>query len=422
MGWPDQTKELKVYYPTSLLVTAFDILTFWVSRMLMMGVKFMGDVPFHEVYIHALVRDIEGRKMSKSLGNVMDPLEVIDQYGADAFRFALAAFAAQGREIKLSTERIEGYRNFMNKLWNAARFVLMNLDEDPPPRMTPQDGALSVADRWIWSRLSRTIHTVRDSLEHYRFNEAAGAIYQFLWHEYCDWYLEWIKPELYKPDSPAARERVQSVSLTVLSQVLQLIHPFSPFVTEEIWQTIPGSERSIMVSSFPQYDATFLDDAVEEEIELIKAVVGGIRNLRAELGIQPGAQVPAVLIPPADREATLREHGDVIQLLARVNQLDVDAFASRPAKALYALVNQVEIYVPLEGLLDLEKEENRLQRELEEIDNALAATQGKLTNENFVGRAPANVVDKVRIRGEELQAKRDKLQEGVERIRTIRRH
>jgi valyl-tRNA synthetase len=419
MGWPEETRELQVYYPTSLLVTGFDILTFWVARMLMMGLKFMGDVPFREVYIHALVRDIEGRKMSKSLGNVIDPVEMVEEYGADAFRFALAAFAAQGRDIRLSTERIEGYRNFINKFWNAARFVLMNLDDAPPPRRTPRDGDLSVADRWIWSRMTRVIEDVRQNLETYRFNEAAGAIYQFLWHEYCDWYLEWIKRDLHSPGSSEDRERVQGVMLEILTRVVQLLHPFSPFVTEEIWETIPLTEGSVMTSGFPRPDPSFSDPEAEAEIELVKAVVVGIRNLRAELSIPPGVTTPATLIPSRDKEGTLRKHAANIQTLAKINDLTVDAQIPRPQAAVYALVDQVEIHVILEGVLDIDKEESRLRRELEALEKELLVTTRKLSNENFLKKAPPEVVEKVRRKGETQERKKRKIEDGMKRIRAV---
>jgi valyl-tRNA synthetase len=418
LGWPDRTRDLEVYYPTAILVTAFDILTFWVARMLMMGLKFMGDVPFRTVYIHALVRDIEGRKMSKSLGNVIDPLEVIQEYGADAFRFALAAFAAQGRDIKLSMERIEGYRNFMNKLWNAARFVLMNLDDEPPPRRGPREGGLSLVDRWILSRLTRTIQEVRDHLDGYRFNDAAAAIYQFLWHEYCDWYLDWIKPDLYRPVSPADRRRVQGVMLEVLTQMVQILHPFSPFITEEIWQAIPWSEGFVMVSPFPCPEASCLDPAAEAEVDLVQQVVVGVRNLRAEMGVPPGVQVPVVLIPTEGSVGILRRHAAAIQLLAKVGELGIDAKAVRPPMAVYAVAEQVEIHLLLEGVLDLGRERQRLETEMAEVHRELQATRQKLSNETFVLKAPAEVVQRVRQKAEDLERRRRKLEEGLARIDT----
>ncbi len=420
LGWPERTRELQFYYPTNLLVTGFDILTFWVARMIMMGLKFMGEVPFREVYIHALVRDIEGRKMSKSLGNVIDPLEVIDQYGADAFRFALAAFAAQGRDIKLSTERVEGYRNFMNKLWNAARFVLMNLDGgEAPPRPSLQEKDRTLVERWIFSRLTKTVAEVREHLDSYRFNEAAGAIYQFLWHEYCDWFLEWIKPSLYNVDQLHEKKRIQAVMLEVLAQVLQVLHPFAPFITEEIWHAIPGRQGSIIASTYPKASRELLDEEAEQEVRVLQAVVAGIRNLRAEMEIPPGAKVNVVLIPPAELENTLKAHQSMICTLARVKDLLVDAGASRPPMAVYSVSEAVEIHLLLKGVLELEKELNRLTREREHIERELQAVRAKLGNEGFIGKAPAEVVQRARARALDLENKSLKLSDGIRRLQEV---
>ncbi|MFH1625434.1 MAG: valine--tRNA ligase, partial [Pseudomonadota bacterium] len=252
MGWPEHTKELEVFYPTSVLVTGFDILFFWVARMIMMGIKFMGDVPFHDVYIHALVRDIEGKKMSKSKGNVIDPLVIIEKYGADAFRFTLAAFAAQGRDIKLSEERISGYRNFANKIWNASRFSVMNLEGYHQDLVDKDSIEYSLCDRWVVSRLNRTIDQVNDALENYKFNEAAHFLYQFVWHEFCDWYIELMKPNLSQTGDPRLRLSSQHVLLDVLNTVLRLLHPFMPFITEEIWHMLPNNGGSIAVNRYPK--------------------------------------------------------------------------------------------------------------------------------------------------------------------------
>lgn len=419
LGWPERTPELHFYYPTSLLVTGFDILTFWVARMIMMGLKFMGDVPFRHVYIHALVRDIEGRKMSKSLGNVIDPLEVIDQYGADAFRFALAAFAAQGRDIKLSTERVEGYRNFMNKLWNAARFVLMNLDEEAPARPPDLGEGRPLVERWIFSRLTKTVAEVREHLDSYRFNEAAGAVYQFLWHEYCDWFLEWIKPSLYRPAQAFEKQRAQAAMLEVLVQVLQILHPFAPFITEEIWHAIPGRKGSIMSSSFPTPSEDLLDPEAESEVQLLQAVVAGIRNLRAEMEIPPGAKLNVVLIPPVELEITLKAHQDMICTLGKVRDLLVDARASRPPMAVYSISEGVEIHLLLKGVLELEKEQTRLAKEKEQIEKELEAVRAKLANEGFVKKAPPEVVERVRSRVVDLESKSHKLAEGIQRLKEV---
>jgi valyl-tRNA synthetase len=289
MGWPEQTDTLAKFYPTSCLVTGFDILFFWVARMMMMGLKFMDDVPFKDVYIHALVRDAQGQKMSKSKGNVIDPLHVIDEYGADAFRFTLSSFAAMGRDIKLSTERIAGYRNFCNKLWNASRFTLMNLNGLEPSAIKLDRQELSDADRWILTRLEETIRLTGQALDGYKFNEAASTLYAFTWHNFCDWYIEMAKDDLYGDDSQA-RARVQCVLFTVLEQLLRLLHPFMPFITEEIWQALPGERpcESIMQAAYPDGAGLPTDAAGAERMELVMDVIRAIRNIRGEMDVPPG--------------------------------------------------------------------------------------------------------------------------------------
>lgn len=285
LGWPDDTEALKTFYPTSLLVTGFDILFFWVARMMMMGIYIMKDVPFRDVYLHALVRDEEGDKMSKSKGNIIDPLHMIDKFGADAFRFTLAAFTAQGRDVRMSEDRIEGYRNFVNKIWNAARFSLMNLEEGSPK--APLKGEdYGLFDRWILDRMNRTVSEVTRHLDEYRFNEAASALYQFIWREFCDWYLEWIKPVLYgeaaKREKDAARDTLRKVLVTTV----KLLHPFMPFVTEEIYQRVSLEEGSIMVSPFPAEDAALADEEAVSDALLLQDMVTAVRNIR---GGEPGA-------------------------------------------------------------------------------------------------------------------------------------
>jgi valyl-tRNA synthetase len=291
LGWPDETPDLARYYPTSTLVTGFDILFFWVARMVMMGLKFMGQVPFRHVYIHALVRDVEGQKMSKSKGNVIDPLDVMEKYGTDALRFTLAAMASPGRDIKLSEERIEGYRNFANKLWNAARFVLMNLEG---PRTEAPLADRPITDRWIMSRLHRCIREVNRSLEEYRFDEAANCIYHFIWHEYCDWYIEFTKPTLADQNSHLAAV-MRTTLVESFETLLRLLHPFMPFITEEIWQTIPHAGASIMISEYPTPILTHISGETEEEISVVQSVVSKIRDSRSSQGIPPSQELVANL-------------------------------------------------------------------------------------------------------------------------------
>jgi len=292
LGWPDSTDELKAFYPTSVLVTGFDILFFWVARMMMMGLHFMGDIPFRDVYIHALVKDDQGQKMSKSKGNIIDPLVVLDSFGTDSFRFTLSVLAAQGRDIRISEERIAGYRNFMNKIWNAARFSLMNLKDCKSPSINAD--ALTLADTWIMSRIGVVADEISSHIDDYKFNDAASITYQFVWHEFCDWYLEMVKLELYSKDQKRI-EVAQSVMQTVLSGVLKLLHPFVPFITEEIWQRMPHTEGSIMIAQFPQGTDFIYDEESIKEIDLIKEVITGVRNIRGEMNIPPKKDVKIII-------------------------------------------------------------------------------------------------------------------------------
>jgi valyl-tRNA synthetase len=412
MGWPEHTPLLKTFYPTSVLVTAFDILFFWVARMMMMGLHFMQEVPFREVYIHAIVRDEEGQKMSKSKGNVIDPLEIIERYGTDAFRFTLAAFAAQGRDIKMSDRRVEGYRHFMNKLWNAARFTLMNLERRCE---LPARGGLSLADRWILSRLSRTTAAVSQHLGAYRFNDAAAALYSFVWHEFCDWYLEAIKPALQGKLDAAAREAARAVLWRVLQDTLILLHPFIPFVTEEIWHKLPGTVGSIMQARFPgdraPEDALLPDPEAEAGMELLIDVISGIRNIRGEMGIAPGLSLD-VWVYAGDRgaRAILEGHRDLIVHLARLNALTLTETPDRPPASASAVARGVSIYVRLGGVIDFARETERLEKELGKVTKELTSLGRKLQNQDFRSKAPAEVVAKVRDQQQALLEKQQKLQ------------
>jgi len=414
MGWPERTKELSVYYPTSLLVTGFDILTFWVARMLMMGIQFMGDVPFRDVYIHALVRDIEGQKMSKSRGNVIDPIVVIEKYGADAFRFALAAFAAQGRDIRLSMERIQGYRNFVNKIWNASRFVLLNLEGYMGEDIA---NGSALVHRWIKDRLSHTICKVREGLDNYRFNEEAEAIYQFLWHEFCDWYLELIKPILNQDRDLEEKRVAQSVMVNVLGKTLQILHPFMPFVTEEIWQHLPASEGSIMVSSFPKEGEFKHDEEAERSMAVIIGIITAIRNIRSELNIPPSKLIDATLISKDNGALKLLEdNSNYIYLMGKVKKLVIGDNLIPPEKALSTMVKGVEVHIHLEGVIDLEKELNRLRTEKEKLYKDLSRARAKLTNDDFLSQAPQEVVEKERAREMELTEKERLIEERISKI------
>ena len=323
LGWPDQTDELTTFYPTSVLVTGFDILFFWVARMMMMGIHFKEDVPFRDVYIHALVRDAEGKKMSKSFGNVIDPLEVMDEFGTDAFRFTLAALAAQGRDIKLSEERISGYRHFVNKIWNSARLVLMNLDEDG--HIEPANLIYNLPERWILTRLGQVSDEIAKDLDEYCFNDAASLCYQFVWHEFCDWYLEMAKQGLYGQEE-AFRQSTKYTLQEVLKAVLKLLHPFMPFVTEEIWQRLPDTQESIMEAKFPESSDYISDKRTISEMDLVMDVITGIRNIRGEMNIIPSKKVSVLIEMPNKRDAdVVRDNIVHIQNLARVDSVGIDA-------------------------------------------------------------------------------------------------
>ncbi|MCA1787475.1 MAG: class I tRNA ligase family protein, partial [Desulfobacteraceae bacterium] len=322
MGWPEDTPLLKTFYPTSVLVTGFDILFFWVARMMMMGIHFKEEVPFDDVYIHALVRDEQGKKMSKSKGNVIDPLQVIDTYGADAFRFTLAAFAAQGRDVKMSESRVEGYRHFVNKLWNAARFALMHITLKDT---VVDDDKLSLAERWILSRSVATSLAVKEGIENYRFNEAASAVYQFVWHEFCDWFIEMQKPALYEKQGGVRRDTARAVLVKVLEDILVMLHPFMPFVTEEIYHILPGTQGSIMQAAFPYSDEAhdhYRNLPVEADMGFLFGLISGIRNIRSEMNIQPSMKIK-VLVHTADEKEKLliAENKAVVSNLAALDRL-----------------------------------------------------------------------------------------------------
>ncbi|RUM37215.1 MAG: valine--tRNA ligase, partial [Desulfobulbus sp.] len=422
LGWPEKTKELQTFYPTSILITSFDILFFWVARMMMMGIHFMDEVPFHDVYLHALVRDKHGKKMSKSTGNVIDPLVMIDQYGTDAFRFTLTAFAAQGREIRMDEERVEGYRRFINKLWNAARFSQMHLkDADPTiTRVADNPSELPLPHRWILSRTNATIVEVRKALDGYNFNEIASHLYQFTWHSFCDWYVEWIKKELYGDDD-TAWQNARGVLLVVLENILKLMHPVTPFVTEEIWSQLPGERETIMLEPFPEENPVWHDAKAEEEMELLMDVISGLRTIRAEAELHPTAKIAATIISPdGDKRAVLEAFSGSIATMVRAEQLDIVDKGVVPDDAGHAMAGDVELVVPLAGLIDVETELEKLARERKKLDKELARVSGKLKNEKFLANAPVAVVDKERAKEEELKAKILKNEESVARLNKLR--
>ena len=477
LGWPDNTDELKAFYPTSVLVTGFDIIFFWVARMIMMGLKFMDDVPFHEIYVHGLVRDAEGQKMSKSKGNVLDPIDLIDgialddliakrtsglmqpqmadkirkstkkqfpdgipAFGTDALRFTFASLASTGRDIRFDLNRIEGYRNFCNKLWNAARYVLMQTEgKDDVQGGTSATGdrtsgaatgiegevELSLADRWITSLLQQTEAEVRDHIEHYRFDLAAKALYEFTWHEYCDWYLELSKPVLFDEHTPAAAQRgTRRTLVRVLETLLRLMHPIMPYITEEIWQQIAplaGSRGdTIQLQPYPEADEGKVDPQAMQDIEWVKTFILGMRRIRAEMDIPPGKPLPVLLQDwtEADR-ARFTANAPFINFLARPEGVEWLAADAEAPESATALVGKMKILIPLAGLVDKDAELARLDKEIGKIQSNLEKTEAKLANPNFADKAPAEVVQKERDRQAEMRTALEQLEAQREKIRAL---
>ncbi len=463
LGWPKQTERLKTFYPTNVLVTGFDIIFFWVARMIMMGLKFTGEVPFREVYIHGLVRDSHGDKMSKSKGNVLDPIDLIDGidlealvekrtramqvprkarqieqqtrkdfpngipgYGADALRFTFASLASTGRDIKFDLNRMEGYRNFCNKLWNAARYVLMNTEGED----CGQNGgelAPSAADRWIRSRLRHTTEQVRAALDGYRLDHAAQAIHEFTWNEYCDWYLELSKTVLNDADaSDAERRATRNTLVGVLEAVLRLAHPLMPFITEEIWQRvaplagIDAEPRTIMLQPYPEVDERASDPAAEAEMDWVQQFILGIRRIKGEMNIPPGKRVPVLLADTSEEDRRWAElHRPYLDFLARVESIEILQPGEPGPEAATALVGDMKILIPLAGLIDKDAESKRLDKEIARLEKDVQRTEGKLANPNFVDKAPAAVVDKERAKLDEARKALENLREQRERIAAL---
>jgi valyl-tRNA synthetase len=389
LGWPDRTPELKTYYPTSTLVTGLDILFFWVARMIMMGLKFMGDVPFRDVYIHALVRDADGQKMSKSKGNVIDPLHVMEQFGTDALRFTLASMASPGRDIKLAEERIEGYRNFSNKIWNAARFSLMNLDG---PRTAIPPSERTFPDRWILSRLNQTIQSVTSELEAYRFDRAANALYQFIWHEYCDWYLELIKPTLQNSASPEGSGTRQTLVET-LETTMRLLHPFMPYLTEEIWHTLPHQGESIVVQNYPTPESSWTAPEMDQRFTLLEQTISLVRTSRVLLNYPPGQQTTFyVAHDEQHRQDHLHELRSYLAHLGR-GTVDLAPPISWPTSNLLRLVTEgLSVGMTVAGDVDLKKALDRINKEQSEQAKEIQRLEGKLRNQEFIAKAPPDVI------------------------------
>ena len=422
LGWPDDTKELARYYPTSCLVTGFDILFFWVARMMMMGLQFKNEVPFKHVYIHALVRDEMGKKMSKSTGNVIDPLDMIGKYGADALRFTLTSFAAMGRDIKLSEQRIEGYKHFMNKIWNATRFAMMNLpDEIPAVELDQADG---LANRWILHRLEEVKAAIVEATATYRFNEIAQILYKFIWSEFCDWYLEMIKPALYGEDE-TVKAATQKVLWTVLSETMVLLHPVTPFITQEIWSVLPrpaNDDRSENIATlpFPVMRKDCLNPNVVKEMELFMGVVSGTRNIRTELLIEPAKKLDLLIKTVSDEDkAVLEGNIGLIQSLARIETVTIGPDVKGPKASGVAVVQGNELSVPLEGVVDFESELARLDKNMVKLDKTMKGVAGKLKNPGFVNNAPPEVVEGEKKKLAEMEEEKTKLTQLKARLESV---
>ena len=418
LGWPDQTIELKTFYPTSVLVTGFDILFFWVARMMMMGLHFMGEVPFKDVYIHALIKDEEGKKMSKSKGNVVDPLELMDKYGTDAVRFTLTSLAAQGRDIKISEDRIAGYRHFVNKLWNSSRLVLTNLAAEMSE--IDENELLQLPERWILTRLGQVSREMAGALDEYRFNDAAQLCYQFVWHEFCDWYLEMAKSGLYGKDE-TLKKNTEAVLYQILKAVIRLAHPFMPFITEDIWQRLPAAQGSIMQAPFPQATDFRQDEKALSDMGILMGAITAVRNIRGEMDIPPSKKVDIVIEAPDEHEREILEQNAIhLKNLALVHSAVIAAQVNKPQASATAVFNKNQIHVILKGLIDFKEEANRLRKEIKKIEQELCGHEKKLSNPEFVNKAPAEIIANVKEKHDIQKEKLTRLHHHLAFIESIR--
>ena len=414
LGWPEDTPEVKRYYQTDVLITGFDIIFFWVARMMMAGIHFMDQVPFHTVYIHALVRDEHGQKMSKSKGNVIDPLELIGTYGADALRFTLTAFAAQGRDVKLSTQRIEGYRNFCTKLWNAARFCEMN-ECHPVKGFDPSSVQLTL-NKWIVGKVVEAERAMSGAIDTYRFNDAASSIYQFTWNTFCDWYVEFAKP-MFMGDDENARAETQATAAWVLDQILLLMHPITPFITEELWTKLSDKRTSsIMIAEWPELDDTLINTSANEEMDWVVRLISQVRTIRSEMNVPPGAKIPLILKDAGERaQSCLVNHADLLKRVARLSSLELLS-GDVPAGSVQDVIDEAILILPISEIIDLTEEKSRLDKEIDKQTAEIDRFEKKLSNERFVTSAPDEVVATERQKLADAQQTKIKLQEAWERL------
>ena len=413
MGWPEKTPELARYYPTSVLVTGYDIIFFWVARMMFTGMEFMQEVPFRHVFIHGLVRDPQGRKMSKSLGNGIDPLEVIEKYGADTLRFTLVTGNTPGNDMRFYWERVESSRNFANKIWNASRFVLMNLEDFDPAQPC---GELALADRWILSRYAQTVAGVTENMEKFELGEAARTVYDFIWGEFCDWYIELAKPRLYSKEGATGRHTAQYVLGYILERTLRLLHPFMPFISEEIREHLPHEGGSIVRSSWPAPEPERIDETAEAQMNAVMETIKAVRNMRAEMNVPLGRKGEVILQPASpELEGILEANLPFIKTMATAEPVSFLAVgAEKPENAVSRVISGVEIYLPLKGLIDVEKETARMNKELQGLENELSRIDGKLSNEGFLAKAPPAVLDQQKARKVEVAEKMSAIRGQIE--------
>ena len=409
MGWPDNTALLDTFYPTSVLVTGWDILFFWVARMAMFGLQFMGEVPFRHVYLHALVADEQGQKQSKSKGNAIDPVPTIQENGADGFRFALSYANVPNPYIALGQPQIEAGRRFANKIWNASRFLLMNLEGFD--NTLPIGGNLRLCDRWIRSRFNHTVNDVTRAFDEYRFSDAAHELYEFLWHEFCDWYVEIIKQRLYYTDDPDAKHTAQSVAAQILEGTMRLLHPIMPFITEEIWQQLPHQGESIVTAKWPESDAALDDSKSEHAMKTIMSVIDSIRSIRGEMSVPPASEIEVLIQAPDinTRELLTNHLEEYLPAFTHFSKIHTAEHQTKPDAAAAAVIGEIVIYIPLAGLIDIEKEKARLQKRMDKVIKDLDSTRKTLNNPNFTVRAPEAVVQQKRSRFEALESEREKL-------------
>ncbi len=419
MGWPDlEAEDFKRYYPTNTLVTGYDIIGFWVSRMIFQGLEFTNERPFKDVLIHGLVRDADGRKMSKSLGNGVDPMDVIEKYGADALRYFLSTGSSPGQDLRFSFEKVESVWNFANKIWNASRFALMNMDG-----MTYDEidlsGEKSVADKWILTRLNETIETVTRLADKYEFGEVGRILYNFIWDDFCDWYIEMAKLPLYGEDE-AAKKTTRSILAYVLDNTMRLLHPFMPFITEEIWQNLPHEGESITVAAWPEVDSSLTDDAAAEEMKLLVDIIRAVRNIRAEVNTPMSKQIK-LMLKAKDEEtlAVLQKNAAYIERFCNPESLELSTDASAPEKAMTAVVTGVELFLPLAGLINIDEEIARLEKELDKWTKEVSRVQGKLSNERFVSKAPQKVVDEEKAKEQDYLEKQATVKARIEELKTV---